>query len=517
MFCVCVAGKSLTDFPDMPIPEARAQPIGTNREILQELAYDVEVNDLERRVDMLNERQLRAYRQIVECVDERRSRMFFIDAPGGTGKTFLLNTVLDHARSNGRIAIAVATSGIAALLLHGGRTAHSRFKIPIADLGPNSSCSISMQSNTAELLRRAELIVWDETSMANKNQLACVSRTLCEVMATDAPFGGKTVVFAGDFRQVLPVVRHGQRAKIVSMIVKRWAQWRLVHTLKLTQNMRVQRLVGVAAEQQAEFSDYLLRIGDNRQPNFTAGNHADFVELPADSCVDSVDSLIQSVFPDLDNHDEMANRAILTPKNEDADNINLKIIDQFPGDARVYRSADSVVDAEDGNVYPVEFLNSLTPSGLPPHLLRLKVNCPIILLRNLHSASGLCNGTRLIVKAFGDQVIDAQITSGSHIGDRVFIPRMSLTPSDTGLPFGLTRRQFPVKVCFAMTINKSQSQTMDFVGLYLPQHVFTHGQLYVALSRVGAANRTKVFVGSGHAAGRLCVFTRNIVFDEVLQ
>jgi len=234
-------------------------------------------------------------------------------------------------------------------------------------------------------------------------------------------------------------------------------------------------------------------------------------------CVKSLDELIEHTFPDLTDHTHFANRAILTPKNAGVDTVNNLVMQKFGGDEMVYLSADSVGSADgEAIVYPTEFLNNLCPSGLPPHALRLKVNCPIILLRNLNPVSGLCNGTRLVCRAFAQHVIDAEITSGSHIGQRVFIPRITLTPSDSGLPFDLHRRQFPIKPCFAMTINKSQSQTMEYVGLFLPQHVFTHGQLYVALSRVGGAHCTKLLVESSQIAGRNETFTRNVVYREVL-
>jgi ATP-dependent DNA helicase PIF1 len=102
----------------------------------------------------------------------------------------------------GKIALAVASSGIAALLLHGGRTAHSRFKIPIDSIHDTSTCSISMQSGLAKLIQNAEFIVWDEISMASKLQLDCVDRTIRDITKIDSPFGGKVVVLAGDFRQV---------------------------------------------------------------------------------------------------------------------------------------------------------------------------------------------------------------------------------------------------------------------------------------------------------------------------
>jgi ATP-dependent DNA helicase PIF1 len=161
-------------------------------------------------------------------------------------------------------------------------------------------------------------------------------------------------------------------------------------------------------------------------------------------------------------------------------------------------------------------LNTLTPSGTPPHQLVLKKGVPIILLRNLNPAEGLCNGTRLIVIKCTKHLIDAEILTGSHRGTRVFIPRIRIAPSDSDLPFQLIRRQFPVRLAFAMSINKAQGQTIPFMGLYLPDPVFTHGQLYVALSRVQSNKNILVLVRNGSIDGKEGVFTKNIVYREVL-
>jgi len=143
----------------------------------------------------------------------------------------------------------------------------------------------------------------------------------------------------------------------------------------------------------------------------------------------------------------------------------------------------------------------------------------VILLRNLDPPNGLCNGTRLVVRAFQRNTIDAEIVLGQHAGKRVFLPRIPLCPSDDEMfPFRFKRKQFPVRVSFAMTINKAQGQTIPHVGVYLPNPVFSHGQLYVAMSRATARSRLKVLAATtndeiSELDGTL---TKNIVYKEVL-
>ena len=175
----------------------------------------------------------------------------------GCGKTFLENTLLAAVRATGGEAIAVATTGIAASLLDGGTTAHSRFKIPMA-LTDISTCNLKKRTEEAEAIQRCRLLVWDEAGMANRWAVEAVDRTLRDLRECDRPFGGLLTLFAGDWQQILPVVRGAARHQVVAACLKASPLWRHVVCVQLHTNMRVQLQGDVGA---GEYAHFLALLG----------------------------------------------------------------------------------------------------------------------------------------------------------------------------------------------------------------------------------------------------------------
>ncbi|CAN0881276.1 hypothetical protein LINGRAHAP2_LOCUS14144, partial [Linum grandiflorum] len=316
----------------------------------------------------LNEQQLHAYTEIMDSVTNSKEKFFFLHGHGGTGKTFLYNCIISKVRSS----------------------AHSRFKIPL-EVDHLSTCNIKKGIELAELFKIAALLVWDETPMIHRLSFEAVDRTLCDIMNVPLmgpnyrPFGGKTVLLGGDFRQTLVVVPNGGREDNINASLPRSYLWNYCKLLHLTINMRINDLPinNDLIFSGMKFSDWVLSIGST--PNFR--KHIILWNY-------------------------IKSRTIVTPTNAVVSEINDTMLTQIP------------------------------------------------------------------VTNLGDHVLRGIIVGGTMEGTVVVIPRIVLDVKAARWPFTLKRSQYPIRLCYAMTINKSQGQTLDKVGLFLPKPVFAHGQLY---------------------------------------
>nr|GFB18764.1 hypothetical protein [Tanacetum cinerariifolium] len=375
------------------------------------------------------------------------------------------------------IVLNVTSSGIVALLLEGGRTAHSLFAIPI-NVVKDSMCNIFADSELAELLRMTKLIIWAEAPMVNRQCYETFDRTMRDIcridpsMTFEQVFGGKVVVFGGDFRQILPIVPNSSRQDVVHATINSSYLWNHCTIIKFTVNMRIgSRSNSSERKEIQDFADWILNIGNGKIGGNNDGEAN--VEFPNDMLI-----------LDSDDHIE---RAILAPTHKLVDMINDRMLSLIPGDEKTYNSSDTVGVADvDPNfkktMYTEEFLNNLNMAGIPYHSLKLKIGTPVMWMGNIDQRVGLCNETRLQVLRMGTNVIEAKIIFDGSVGTISAIPRMVISPSDTKFLFKLNRREFPIR----------QGHTLSKAELFLQGLVFSHGQLYVVVSRIKTKKGLKV-------------------------
>ncbi|XP_065663776.1 uncharacterized protein LOC136085885 [Hydra vulgaris] len=177
----------------------------------------------------------------------------------------------------------------------------------------------------------------------------------------------------------------------------------------------------------------LLKLGRGTLLLKADGPFRGCIEIPEQCLLAANGSIVDKIFG-VAEEDDYAKHAILTPTNVDCLAINEEALDRLPD------------DLNEINDFPVEFLNSLTSSGITIHCLKLKTGAVIMLLRNLFLKAELCNGTRLMVRTLQNNNIDGQVLTVVSVGKRVFVPRVQLTQSDSNLSFTLKRRQFPVRL-----------------------------------------------------------------------
>jgi hypothetical protein len=271
--------------------------------------------------------------------------LFFLHGPAGTGKTYVYNSICHHVCARSWIVLCVASSGISALLIEGGRTAHSMFKIPVEGLNEESFCGISKNSYCAELLCRTILIIWDEMGPQHRHCAEALDRTCHDILDNDHLFGGITVVFGGDFQQTLPVVKQGSRDQIVDASIQHSYIWDHVQILQLTKNMR---LLGGPEEpdpQDIAFADLLLNIGHGVALKEDTGDNP----LPEEIVTHSQENLIDFIYSGIQTSpppppEYFLHRTILAPRNADVFSTNDAILALMSGDPKQFISADSLIE-----------------------------------------------------------------------------------------------------------------------------------------------------------------------------
>ena len=305
----------------MPLPDPNTNWAAITNSLFREQQYDRDTQRelAETHVSKLNSDQKKAFDTIFTAVMEKTGEVFFWHGSGGTRKTFLYNALCYKLCSEGKVVLCVASSGIAVLLLKEGTTAHSWFKIPIP-CHDDSICNIAENSDLAELIRKTDLVIWDEAPIQHKHNVEAVDRTLRDLLnESEKAFGGLTFVFGGDFKQILPVIIRGGKAQTIGASIRKSRLWGHLMVLHLHQNMWLN--TGIEAE--ANLAKWQLEIGQ--------GKHTDkdgIILLPEHfKCRENtVASLMGSIYPRIGSGNKpplyFAERTILSGLNSEVDSIN---------------------------------------------------------------------------------------------------------------------------------------------------------------------------------------------------
>jgi hypothetical protein len=414
---------------------------------------------------LLSDEQLSALHVLKSKVDNHNAgaKLMAIVASAGTGKTVFVHAAVREMQSLGKKVMCVAASALASTLLPKGRTAHAGLNIPI-DVSDDSYCRWDMKQQN--YLLTLDVLFWDEISMVSRDVIACVDRSFRRLKGNDLLFGGLTVVLLGDFRQLTPVVK-GDRGEKHSILHESW--FKECPKLHFTINFRSRDPI---------YQQCLREVGDGL---------IDDINVPQSSITESIEDLIDRVFGiDIctSNHDK---NMILAFTLDQCSIINDAVMSRFPGAPEYRVATDDLSECRQPDEYPQEYVSSMNIHGVPPAVLPLQINARYMIVRNANPPA-ICNGILAQLISSTRYTCRMKLLSGPGKNQVVYLPRFTtrVQSESSGLPFAFTRRQFPIIPAYCVSVHKSQGQSLHNIGIVAEKDAFAHGQVYVAMSRVGS-------------------------------
>jgi ATP-dependent DNA helicase PIF1 len=411
----------------------------------------------------LTDEQSQALDEILSFnINDSTSKVVAVVAPAGTGKTLFVQHAVRALKRRGSSSLCVAASCLAATLLPQGRTAHAALKIPI-NADDESFCNWDVANR--DRLASCDVIFWDEVSMVSKSIAETVDRSFKRLLDNDAMFGGKVMVFLGDFRQLPPVIRGG-RGERTSVMNAEW--FKQARRFKFTRNFR---------SVDAQYTSMLDQIGDGVLQT---------VDIPPSCVALTLDDAIAKVYGEDITNALNATCMMLAFTLEQCKITNDAVLEKMAGAATFADAVDDLSQCRSPDEYPPEYVASLHIHGAPPAALTLKTGARYMILRNI-SPPHLCNGVLAELIDHTRLLCTMRLLTGPGTGQIVKLPRVSfhVTSENSGIPFSFVRRQFPMSPAYCVTVHKSQGQTLSKIAIIADTDAFAHGLVYVALSRVG--------------------------------
>jgi hypothetical protein len=442
-----------------------------------------------------------------------------------------------HVRSRGLLAKGCASTGLAASVYDDFSTAHALFAIPVIDdeedfdLENDFKCNLHLPkyAERVELINSMTLCAWDEISSQHM-------RDIRAVYAAVNSFAGKILIFCGDALQITPVVKGGNKSAICASSIYCSELMTEAHFYKFTKILRLQNVDVDPA--QAAYAYLLDCISNNTLPTdspYTASlpfhiacdeQHVDGIfelYIPHLKPLFTEDEVVVFCFPDGFDTTNMHKSCILAGTNIQVDSWNAKIqlLNNMPMWSLLSKDSINMCDDPHGYIAAMiteEVMNAYEdPATAPSHVLKLKLNDICILMRAVSKVDKLATNTRVRIVGISHNIVRV-----STLGDNpkfANLPRFIFTlKMPYGKSFEVTRRQFPLRLAYSLSMNRSQGQTFDNrVVVDLTKHCFMHGHLNVALSRIrNSANIAVHIFESDYDAQNNMVITTNVVYPEII-
>ena len=464
------------------------------------------------------------------------AKIFCLQGSGGTGKSNTLAKIMCWARSIGKLTLGCAATAIAASQFPGFETAHGLFNLPVPnevekELEDEYVYESRLSGEKLELLLSADVILWDECFSSGKQHIDASSEACNK-------FKGKVIIFTGDIKQILTIADDAAHETLLASLITRSKLWPLCTKHVFTQNMRMLRAADYDPQEALLYGQYITGaecIGLGKADNVNVFesdipcDERDTVTMimPNAAKVFDAAEVLQFMFPNGYDFEAAKNQLIVAVTNAQVNKWNETIQQLNPNPIRVYISRDEVSDVDDvddnlRNILTEAVKTKADKPTSPPHVFKIKVGDVAFLTHNIDRSIGAVHNARVVILELRDNFIKVQTVA--TVPHTLLIPRIRTKITlNKSLEISLLRTQFPLKLAFASTINKAQSQSLDKVVVDLTHPLFAHGMLYVALTRVRNPRNILFYTREDLVADfpendlHHAVQVRNIVHKDILK
>ena len=426
-------------------------------------------------------------------------KVFVLQGSGGVGKSNCLLKLIADARSRGKLVLGCAATGVAAAQFDDFDTAHKLFELPVVDplskeldIENRYESTLKAKPEKLELLQATNVIVWDEIFTNTRECLDAAARSLND-------FVGKVIVLVGDIKQILGIPNEDSFESLTNSLVINSAIFKRATKHEFTINMRMLRAADFTESDRASYETFLktaeliglglfnqTNVIQNPEPTLKRDNFS--LILPDMPYVTHTRDMINHLYPNGWSPEDAIGTMMLATTNEKVCEWNSIIQELNPNEATLLKSKNKFADHDDDfgklrdMINEVNMTNADKPDR-PPHNLRLKSGDIVMLTHTLNRREKLRKNTLLQIMEICQRHIKIRFAGPLH-NEAHIIPRTrSRLTFHAGLDMAITRTQFPLRLAYACTYNKSQSATLNKVGLDITHDLFAHGHLYVGLTR----------------------------------